>query len=244
MPNLLQTNEGRRLRRPSVGGGRITTTAAAVDRWSADIFGLARFDFLVEVVVAHVGDVDPRVGHLVDRAIAPANPLSRVGVALLGGRVVVPRGDLQDRALRKQRRVVVLEHVVVHPVELEVRDIAQHLLLAVGQDGFDHHRLAAQVHVRLEVLDPAGLAHDVEVLADVDGVRGDVEVAVAAGDAAVEREHRAVLGLLTLRVEVDAELHFVGDVFAGGAVVDVPADFRSGKHELAGVRAHATHPAC
>src|ERR1043165_3694775 len=63
---------------------------------------LARVDFLREVVVAHVSDVDPGVRHFVAGAIAPANPLARIGVALLGGRVVVPRGDLEDRALRQQ----------------------------------------------------------------------------------------------------------------------------------------------
>src|SRR5262245_34152964 len=52
---------------------------------------LTSVDFLVEVVVAHVGDVDPRVRHLVDRAVAPADPLARVGIALLRRRVVVPR---------------------------------------------------------------------------------------------------------------------------------------------------------
>src|SRR5215208_2836926 len=44
---------------------------------------LASFDFLVEVVVAHIGDVDPRVGHFVHGAIAPADPLAGIRIALL-----------------------------------------------------------------------------------------------------------------------------------------------------------------
>src|SRR5262245_60190176 len=47
-------------------------------------------DFGVVVGVAHVGDIHPRVGHLVDRAIAPADPLVRIRIARLRGGVVVP----------------------------------------------------------------------------------------------------------------------------------------------------------
>jgi hypothetical protein len=48
-----------------------------------------------EILVAHVDDVDPGVRHFVDGAIAPADPLVRIGIALLRRRVVVPRRDLQ-----------------------------------------------------------------------------------------------------------------------------------------------------
>src|SRR4051812_24042913 len=44
--------------------------------------------FDLEVVVLHVDDVDPGVSHLVDGAIAPAHPLIRIGIALLGDGVV------------------------------------------------------------------------------------------------------------------------------------------------------------
>src|SRR5690606_994388 len=44
--------------------------------------------FLVEV-----RDRDPRVRHLVRRAVADAHPLIRVGVVLVVFRVVVPRGQ-------------------------------------------------------------------------------------------------------------------------------------------------------
>jgi hypothetical protein len=44
--------------------------------------------------------------------------------------------------------------VAVHPVELEIIDEADHLARAVRQNRFEGHRLAAQVHVRLEILEP------------------------------------------------------------------------------------------
>ncbi len=115
--------------------------------------------------------------------------------------------------------------------------MAEDHLLAVRENRFDHLRLAAQVHVRLEVFNAAGAAHHVEVLRDADRVRRDVEGAVAALDAAVERQRGAEFRRLALRVEVDAQLHVVGDVLAAVAVVDVPADLRSGQHQLAGVGA-------
>jgi hypothetical protein len=40
------------------------------------------------------------------------------------------------------------------PVELEVR-VTEHLRRTVGQDRLHRHRLAAEVHVRLEILDAA-----------------------------------------------------------------------------------------
>ena len=66
-----------------------------------------------------------------------------------------------------------------------------------------------------------------EALSDPRRVRTDVDVAVAARDGAEGGEDLAVL-VLAFRVEVDAELDVVGDLFAGGRVVDVPQDLGSG----------------
>src|SRR5688500_4402144 len=52
------------------------------------------FDGGAVVGVVHVGHVDPGVRHLVDGAVAVADPHVRIGVGLLGRGVVVPRGDL------------------------------------------------------------------------------------------------------------------------------------------------------
>ena len=136
-------------------------------------------DLDLEVLVGHVGDVDPRVRHLVHGAVAVADPLRRIRVRLVGRRVVVPRGDADDGALRQQRRRFIRVVVAVVPVEVEVVDVAQELLLAARQDRFHHHRLAAQVHVRLEALDAARLLHHEEPLRALDGVRRDVDAAGA-----------------------------------------------------------------
>src|SRR6266566_4286358 len=58
------------------------------------------------VLVADVGDIDPRVPHFVDGPVTKTNPLVRIGVVGISRRVVVPRSDMDHRALRKGRRGV------------------------------------------------------------------------------------------------------------------------------------------
>ncbi len=92
------------------------------------------------------------------------------------------------------------------------------------------------MHVRLEALDAAVLTQHEVAFGGLDGVRRQVDAAGVGG--AHQVQHLAVLRLLALRVEVDAELDRVGDVFAAVRVVDVPHDLRAGQHQLAAVRTH------
>ena len=77
---------------------------------------------------------------------------------------------------------------------------------------------------------------DEEAFGLLDGVWRNVDAAGVG--RAHQMQHLAELRLLALRIEVDAELHVVGDVLTAVRVVDVPHDLRAGLHQLAGVRAH------
>src|SRR6185436_19649521 len=59
-----------------------------------------------------------------------------------------------------------------------------------------------------------------------------------AARAAHQVQHLAELRLLTFRIEVDAELDGVGDVFAALRIMDIPHDLPAGQHQLAAVRTH------
>jgi len=61
----------------------------------------------------------PCVRHLVDRAVAPSYPLVRIGIVRIGGRVIVPGGNLDHRAFRQHRRGVVGIDVVVIQLKLK-----------------------------------------------------------------------------------------------------------------------------
>ena len=76
--------------------------------------------FLRVVLFLEIGHVHPRVRHLVHGSTAVAHPYVRVGIGLVGRGVVVPRLDLDDRALRQQRRGVVGIDVGAVPLEAEL----------------------------------------------------------------------------------------------------------------------------
>ena len=189
----------------------------------------------IELLLLEVREIDPGVRHLVHRAIAPADPLARIGIVRIVRGVVVPRREDEHGALRQERRGVVGIDVVDVPVPLEAVDGAQHFLAAVGIDRLHRHRLAAHVHVRLEILHARRRLDDVEVLRHRHFARRDVELRAAAD---VEHpKHGAVLRHRALRIEVDAELDLVVlDLLADREHVDLPADLRAGQHQLAGVR--------
>ena len=92
--------------------------------------------------------------HLVEAALPPPDPLRRIRVGAVGGGVVVPGGQMEDRAGGQHGRRIVGVDVVHMPVEVEVGHVAQHPDFTVGKDRFQRHRLAANVHVRLVVLEP------------------------------------------------------------------------------------------
>src|SRR5262245_62024094 len=85
---------GRRRSLKSCFGTRLLLLAArrGVDR------GLRPLgELFLELVVVVIGDVQPRVAHLVNRSIAPADPLIRIRVRLVVLRVVVPGEEVEDR---------------------------------------------------------------------------------------------------------------------------------------------------
>src|SRR6185369_2638462 len=53
-----------------------------------------RRDFGLVFLIAHVGDIDPRVSHLVHGTIAKTDPLIRIGIVPVVLRIVVPGGNL------------------------------------------------------------------------------------------------------------------------------------------------------
>src|SRR5438067_5371095 len=58
---------------------------------------LALLDQRFVLLVVQVGDIDPRVSHLVDRPIAVADPLIGIRIELVRLRVVMPGEDVNDR---------------------------------------------------------------------------------------------------------------------------------------------------
>ena len=130
-----------------------------------------------------------------------------------------------------RRRVVVVD-VVGHPVEVELADVADDLVGAVGQDRFNLHRLAAQVEVRLEVGDERVLLEHREPFGVGDRVRRNVEV-LALPDARERNQVAALLRLLAFRIEPDADLGAGGDFFPGRVDVLIPRNLFAGQEQLA-----------
>src|SRR5579884_3989201 len=139
----------------SCGGssGRVCAAAAAQQQRNAaasllggtraDPFRLVPGDPILVVIFGNIRHVDPGVRHLVDGAVAIADPLVGVGIVGVCRRVVVPGGDMDDGAFGQYRGGIVGVDVVVHPVEVEMVDVAQHLGRAVGEDGFHGHGFAS-----------------------------------------------------------------------------------------------------
>src|SRR5207249_861571 len=81
-------------------------------------------DLGLVVLIAHERDVDPGMAHFIHGAVAESNPLVRIRIVWIIRSVVVPRCDLQDRALGKERGDIIRIHVVVVPVEIEIIHMA------------------------------------------------------------------------------------------------------------------------
>src|SRR2546425_3042773 len=58
---------------------------------------LAHIDLLLEVLVVEPDVADPRERHVIDRALAEAGPVLRIGVVLVGCAVVVPTDHAEHR---------------------------------------------------------------------------------------------------------------------------------------------------
>ena len=145
----------------------------------------------------------------------------------------MPRRDYEGRALRKQRSHVFLVDVVDVPLPLEVVHGTEQFLAAIGIDRLDRHRLAAHVHVRLEVLQAGGRLHHMEVLRHAHLSRRNVELLV---DRLEQVQNRAVLRHIAFRVEIHTELdHVVHHLFADRVHVDLPADPGARQHQFARV---------
>src|ERR1700752_3058546 len=70
---------------------------------------------------------EPHVRHVIDRPIAKAYPVARVGIVLIRGGVVVPRHDVQDGSCRKDWCDLVCIGVRSQPLEIEPIDATEHL---------------------------------------------------------------------------------------------------------------------
>src|SRR6188474_1800356 len=105
-----------------------TTSAAAPSRTHLFIgLQLSLVHALLVLGVVDVEQADPRKAHLVDSALAVADPVPRVRVVLVGGGVVVPRGDVDDRPRRENRRDIVGVGIGDVPAELIVADAVDRL---------------------------------------------------------------------------------------------------------------------
>ena len=193
------------------------------------LHAFARLELRLVLLVGVVVPGDPGEAHLVDRAVAAADPVPRIGIAL-GRRVVVPADHVQHRARRIDRRHIVGIDADEVPVEAPV-GAADLLGLVVRINQLDALPLAARVHVRLERGDAAGLVEArVAVAADVGGAARDVE---RLGRLAELLRVDDVLRHVPLRVEDDAELRLVGDFLADRVIVEVELDLRAGLQQAA-----------
>ena len=84
------------------GGKEIMLTGASGSALGRAAAFLPLGDHRFVVVLFEIGPRDPREGHLVDRTLTVADPVARVGIALVRSGVVVPEDGVQHRA-RGQR---------------------------------------------------------------------------------------------------------------------------------------------
>src|SRR4029453_12579952 len=122
--------------------------------------------------------------------------------------------------------------VVRHPIEIEVADVADDLAAAVGKNGFDLHRLAAQVEVRLEVRDQRVLLQDGEPFGVGDRVGRNVEQR-AISQSGESNQITPLLRLLALRIEPDSDFNRVGNLLADGVQMLVPRNLFTWQQQFA-----------
>src|SRR5262249_25506309 len=101
---------------------------------------------LLEIRLVEIIQADPSETHFVDRALAVADPVLRIGVELVVVRVVVPGADVDDGAGGQQRSRVVGVWVSDAPAELVIAHTAESLRF--GRTGASRIR----AHVRVDRL--------------------------------------------------------------------------------------------
>jgi hypothetical protein len=133
----------------------------------------------LELGIIQVDDVEPDLEHVVDAALAEADPHVGIRIPAIRRRVVVDADDVQDRPRRQQRRRSVRVDVVDVPVEIEVIDRAEDLGSVAGRvDRLEGHGAPAHVHVRLERVD-ARIPRQTEVaIRPDDGIGRHLELVV------------------------------------------------------------------
>ena len=176
--------------------------------------------------------------HFVHGALAPANPLVRIGIIGVVHRVVVPRGDVQHGACRQDRSRIIGIDVIGHPIKIEVVHVADHLRAAVRQNRFHGHCLPAKVHVRLEVSQNRRMFQHVETLCLFDCVRWNIQRKLSIHRRVRRVRHQVgpIFRFLPFRIEVDGQLRMRCDRFAHRMKVQLPPDVRTRKQQLARVR--------
>src|SRR5882672_11442978 len=80
------------------------------------LFRLSRGDFLHVLFFSEESDLGQEDKHIVDRAVAPEFPISRLDVSRVRGGVVVPAHDMEDRARRQQRGHILFVDIASHPI--------------------------------------------------------------------------------------------------------------------------------
>src|SRR5437660_4059786 len=95
-------------------------------------------EFFLVVLLGQVMEAHPGEAHVIDRTVAESDPVPRIGVVPVGGGVVVPADDMNDRPRGKHRRDVVRVVVDEHPGKV-VSCAAERLDLALDMDGLDAH---------------------------------------------------------------------------------------------------------
>src|SRR5262249_14273260 len=132
-------------------------------RCAESSFRLPLGDLLFELFLREERHSGPKEEHVIDRAVPPAFPVSRIDHSGILYCIVVPAGIVDDRTGRQQWCRVVCVRVDFHPVVI-VPSAVQHLPAHVGVDRFHAHAPPPTVHVRLEGRHQGVLRQPVELL--------------------------------------------------------------------------------
>ena len=169
--------------------------------------------------------------HVVARPLTEAGPVARIGIPLVRGRVVVPRRDVENTALRQQRLHVLGVVVGDVPAEVPVHAV-ERLDVIVRIDHFHALPFAAVVQVGLEDRHADVFLEDqIPVDPGIVLSRRDVEILHVADALPV----LLVLRYVPFRIEPQPQARAIGNGLLLGRVVHVEADFRPSLEQEPGV---------